>query len=60
MSPEEKEKCIGCRNLALKRTAYCILHCQGYDKFEKKVSLKQLDLFHQAGDEVNCKKGRNN
>ena len=34
MKPEEKDKCGECNNRALKRTAYCILHCKDYDKFE--------------------------
>jgi hypothetical protein len=36
MKPEENKKCLLCKNQVLKRTAYCILHCKQYDKFEGK------------------------
>lgn len=41
MKPNEKEKCKNCLNEPLKRTAYCILHCKNYNKFELKITKKR-------------------
>ena len=34
MKPEEVKKCGNCKNRALKRTVYCILCCENYDKHD--------------------------
>ena len=35
MHPDKKFiKCDKCRNRALRRTAYCILHCKDFSKYE--------------------------
>ena len=35
MNPDQPyRKCARCKNKALRRTAYCILHCKDFSKFE--------------------------
>jgi len=36
---DEEKKCLKCLNYGLKRSAYCLIHCKNYDKFEGAESL---------------------